>query len=99
MEMVVSSHTLGSVELRSWVDYTFSKWFLNLPGVAAVEVGGGLEREIQIIPDQEKLAHIGLSLQDFAEQIKQQNIDSPGGRMIAERQEITTRSAGRFSSI
>ncbi len=99
MELVVSSHTLSSVELRSWVDYTFSKWFLNLPGVAAVEVGGGLEREIQIIPDQEKLAHIGLSLQNFAEQIKQQNTDSPGGRMIAERQEITTRSAGRFSSI
>jgi multidrug efflux pump subunit AcrB len=99
MEMVVSSNTLGSVELRSWADYTFSKWFLNLPGVAAVEVGGGLEREIQIIPDQEKLAHIGLSLQDFARQIKQQNIDSPGGRMIAKRQEITTRSEGRFNSI
>ncbi len=99
MELVVSSTTLSSVELRSWADYTFSKWFLNLPGVAAVEVGGGLQREIQIIPDQEKLAHIGLSLQDFARQIQQQNTDSPGGRMIAKRQEITTRSAGRFTSL
>jgi multidrug efflux pump subunit AcrB len=99
MQLVVSSHTLDSVELRSWADYTFSKSFLNLPGVASVEVGGGLEREIKIVPDQEKLAHIGLSLQDFARQIKQQNTDSPGGRMIAKRQEIMTRSAGRFSSI
>ena len=99
MEMIVSSDKLNSVELRTWADYTFSKGFLNLPGVAAIEVGGGLEREIQIIPDQEKLANIGLSLQDFAQQIRQQNTDSPGGRMIARRQEITTRSEGRFSSI
>ncbi len=99
MELVVSSEKLNSVELRTWADYIFSKWFLNLPGVAAVEIGGGLEREIQIIPDQEKLANIGLSLQDFAEQISSQNTDSPGGRMIARRQEITTRSEGRFSSL
>ncbi len=99
MELIVSSNKLNSVELRSWADYILSKWFLNLPGVAAVEVGGGLEREILIIPDQEKLANVGLSLQEFARQIKQQNIDSPGGRMIATRQEITTRSAGRFRSL
>jgi len=99
MELVVSSNKLNSVELRTWADYTFSKWFLNLPGVASVEVGGGLQREILIIPDQEKLANIGLSLQDFAEQIQLQNTDSPGGRMISRRQEITTRSEGRFSSL
>lgn len=99
MELVVSSNKLNSVELRTWADYIFSKWFLNLPGVAAVEVGGGLEREIQIIPDQEKLAHIGLSLQNFAQQINKQNTDSPGGRMMAKDQEITTRSEGRFSSL
>ncbi len=99
MELVISSHTLSSVELRSWVDHTFSKSFLNLPGVASTEVGGGLEREIHIIPDQEKLANIGLSLQALAQQIRQQNIDSPGGRMVATRQEITTRAVGRFQSI
>ena len=99
MELIISSNTLSSVELRSWADYTFSKWFLNLPGVASAEVGGGLQREIQIIPDQEKLANVGLSLQDFAQQIRQQNIDSPGGRMIATRQEITTRAEGRFRSL
>jgi len=99
MQIIVSSDKLNSVELRSWADHVFSKSFLNLPGVASIETGGGLEREIQIIPDQEKLANIGLSLQDFARQIRQQNSDSPGGRMIAKRQEIATRSEGRFGSI
>ncbi len=99
MELIISSDTLNSVELRSWTDYTFARWFLNLPGVASAEVGGGLQREIQIIPDQEILANIGLSLQDFARQIRQQNADSPGGRMFAKRQEITTRAEGRFRSL
>lgn len=99
MELVISSSSHTSVELRSWADYSFSRWFLNLSGVASTEVGGGLQREIQIIPDQEKLANIGLSLQDLAQQIRQQNVDSPGGRMIATRQELSTRTVGRFQSL
>ncbi|MBE9567617.1 MAG: efflux RND transporter permease subunit, partial [Proteobacteria bacterium] len=99
MDLVVSSNIRNSIELRTWADYVFSKWFLNLPGVAAVEVGGGLEREIQIVPDQEKLATVGLSLQEFSRQIRTQNTDSPGGRMIGQNLEITTRSEGRFKSI
>ncbi|MDH5257497.1 MAG: efflux RND transporter permease subunit, partial [Gammaproteobacteria bacterium] len=52
LEFVVSSGLRDSVELRSWTDNTLRKWFLNLPGVAAAEVGGGMQREIQILPDQ-----------------------------------------------
>ncbi|HBE92506.1 MAG TPA: AcrB/AcrD/AcrF family protein, partial [Gammaproteobacteria bacterium] len=55
MEFVVSSPIRDAVELRSWTDDVLRKWFLNLPGVAAAEVGGGLVREIHIIPDQRRL--------------------------------------------
>jgi len=99
MELVVSSSTRNSVELRSWADYIFSKWFLNLPGVASVEVGGGLEREIHIIADQEKLAASALSLQELAQQIQRQNTDAPGGRMSGHGHEVTTRAEGRFRSL
>jgi CzcA family heavy metal efflux pump len=99
MEMVLSSSQRDPVELRTWADYTFSRWFLNLPGVAAVEVGGGLEREIEIKPDQEKLASIGLSLGDLADLIKRSNEDAPGGRLISPAQEISTRTRGRFESV
>lgn len=99
MDLVISSSELSSIELRKWADYIFSKWFLNLPGLASIEVGGGLQREIRIVPDQEKLARIGLSLQAFSNQITRQNIDSPGGKMISTRQEVSTRSEGRFKSL
>ena len=99
MEMIVSSSERDPVELRSWADFTFSRWFLNLPGIASVEIGGGLEREVQIIADQEKLASIGLSLTDLAELIQRNNADAPGGRLMSSTQEITTRTRGRFESI
>ena len=50
-EYVVSSDLRGPVALRTWVDYTLGPWLLNLPGVAAAEVGGGLVREIQVLAD------------------------------------------------
>jgi len=99
MEMVLSSSQRDPVELRTWADYTFSRWFLNLPGVAAVEVGGGLVREIEIQPDQEKLAGIGLSLGDLADLIERSNEDAPGGRVISPAQEISARTRGRFESV
>ena len=99
MELILSSSERDPVELRSWSDFTFSKWFLNLPGVAAVEIGGGLEREIQIVPDQEKLASIGLSLTDLSELIQRSNTDAPGGRLISDTREISTRTRGRFDSV
>jgi CzcA family heavy metal efflux pump len=99
MEMIVSSNELDPVELRSWADFIFSRWFLNLPGVASVEVGGGLEREVQIIADQEKLASIGLSLADLSNLIERNNADAPGGRLMSSTQEISTRTRGRFESI
>ncbi|HHO59453.1 MAG TPA: efflux RND transporter permease subunit, partial [Thiotrichales bacterium] len=99
LELVVSSTDMDAIELRSWVDYTFSKWFLNLPGVASVEVGGGLEREIDIIPDQEKLALAGLTLQSLSEQVRSQNVDAPGGRLQTGSEVLSARTAGRFTSL
>ncbi len=64
---MVSSPLRDPVELRDWVDYSLRKWLLNLPGVAAAEVGGGLMREVQVIADQDRLAGLGLDILDLAE--------------------------------
>ncbi len=98
-EFVVSSSLRDPVELRSWVDYELSKWFLNLPGVAAAEVGGGLVREILIQADQLRLAGLGMHLLDLRELLQSANVETPGGRLLMERGEISGRTAGRFQSV
>ncbi len=99
MEFVINSRLRTSAELRRWVDDSFSKWFLNLPGVAAAEVGGGVLREIQIIPDQQRLAGIGLNYQDLIKALQISNSDEPIGRLQMSDHEITGRISGRFTSI
>jgi len=99
MELIVSSDTKSSVELRSWVDYNFSKWFLNLPGIASTEVGGGLIREINIILDQNKLNHYGFTVEDITNQFEKENKDIAGGKLYGKHQEISIRALGRFTNL
>ncbi len=99
LEFVVSSPLRDPVELRSWVDDVFSKWFINLPGVAAAEVGGGLIREIQVLPDQQRLAGVGLTMQDVIDALQRGNREDPAGRLRMTSQELPGRISGRFTSV
>jgi len=99
LELAISSTKLNSVKLREWVDYNFSRWFINLPGVASAEVGGGNVREIQIIVDQEQLTHFGITLNELKNSIRDNNLEAPAGRLNTGHQELSTRTLGRFQSI
>jgi CzcA family heavy metal efflux pump len=99
MEFVVSSTRRDPVQLRSYVDYSLAKWFLNLPGVASTEVGGGLLREIQVLPDRERLAAVGLSSADLVTALRDANRDVPAGKLRAGAHEYSSRTAGRFASV
>ena len=99
LEFVVSSPLRDPVELRSWVDDVFGKWFLTLPGVAAAEVGGGLIREIQVLPDQQRLAGVGLDMEDIIQALQRGNREDPAGRLKMAQQEFSGRISGRFTRV
>jgi multidrug efflux pump subunit AcrB len=99
VEFIVSSTQLDPVQLRTFVDYNLSKWFINLPGVAASEVGGGLIREIQVLPDLERLAASGLTGDDLVTRLREANRDVAAGRLYAGTREYSSRTAGRFQSV
>ncbi len=98
-EYIISSESLDSAALRDWVDYDFSKQFLNLPGVAAVEVGGGTLREILIEPDQQRMAALGVNLDSLIKTIQQNNQEVPAGRLTMARQELSSRTSARFRTL
>ncbi len=98
-EFVVSSTSLGTAELRDWVEYDFTPHFLNLPGVAALETGGGTLREILIEPDQQRLAAVGLSVNALIETLQRNNDEFPGGRLTMSELEMSSRTSARVGSI
>jgi CzcA family heavy metal efflux pump len=99
MEFVVSSSLRDMTNLRTWTDDVFAKYFLNLPGVAAVEVGGGVLREVHVRPDPRRLAALGLTLDDITNAIERGNLDAPGGRLRMGEREYASRTSGRFDSV
>jgi len=61
-------------------------------GTAAVKVSGGLEDEIQIQVDQQKLAQLGLSIDQIAERVRAENVNLSGGRLEEGTQRFLVRT-------
>ena len=99
LELIVSSSDRNATALREWVDYEFSRWFLNIEGVAAAEVGGGLIREIQIVVDQEKIVARGLTMADIINTLKKENIDVASGTLYSGHRQLSARTQGRLQTI
>lgn len=68
-------------------------------GTAAVKVSGGLEDEIQIRVDQQKLSQLGLSIGQIAERIRAENVNLSGGRLEEGNQRFLVRTLNEFQDI
>ncbi len=68
-------------------------------GTAAVKVSGGLEDEIQIQVDQQKLSQLGIGIQQVAERIRAENVNLSGGRLEEGDQRFLVRTLNEFESV
>ena len=68
-------------------------------GTAAVKVSGGLEDEIQIQVDQQKLAQLDISIQQIAQRIRAENVNLSGGRLEEGTQRFLVRTINEFQTV
>jgi hydrophobe/amphiphile efflux-1 (HAE1) family protein len=65
----------------SWaIDNTISKRLLGVRGIAQVQRIGGVDREIRVELDPARLQALGLTAVEVNDQLRQLNLDAPGGR-------------------
>jgi multidrug efflux pump subunit AcrB len=76
----VSSSVLTEEELSWFVDNTITKRLLGVPGVAQVNRGGGVNREIRVELDPARMQALGITAVEVNDQLRNLNLDSPGGR-------------------
>jgi len=69
----------------------------QIPGVLDVKLIGGLEREVQVDVDPERLRYYGLSMHDVVEVIEKENVTIPGGSMDIGRYKYLIRVPGEFT--
>ena len=72
---------------------------LAVPGVAAVNVNGGRQEEIQVQVDPMKMAAYGVSMAKVQSVLTTQNVDVPGGSLTAGGTNLAFRTLGRFGSL
>ena len=69
-----------------------------ISGVLEVEVTGGLEREVRVEVESEKLAHYGLTINDFQEVVYGENQNTSGGAIRLGNGRFQLRVPGEFKT-
>jgi multidrug efflux pump subunit AcrB len=65
LEYVLSTDDATLDSLRAWIDTTLLRTLGDVPGVAALSVRGGPERDVEVVVDARRLAGFGLGLNDL----------------------------------
>ncbi len=95
----VGSNQRSVEELSDLVDRTISRKLLSVDGVASVSRVGGVDREIRVDLDPQQLNALGITATQVNDQIRQFNINLPGGRSDISGSEQGIRTIGSAQSI
>jgi hydrophobic/amphiphilic exporter-1 (mainly G- bacteria), HAE1 family len=90
------SEEAALMRLRRYADEELKKRLEPVEGVAAVKVGGGLEDEVQVLIDQQKLAQLNLPIATVIDRLKQENVNVSGGRLEEGSQRYLVRTMNQF---
>ena len=99
VQVVFESENMDLTQLRTWVDSWLTQRLLSAGGVAAVDVAGGLEREIRIFVDDEKLQAHGLDFATLERVLAAENLQRVGGRVTGQFRENIVRVMGEFNQL
>lgn len=82
-----------SIEDISWyIDDTVVRKLQSVKGVASVERNGGIDREIHVALDPDRLASLNVTAADINKQLRATNVDVAGGRSEVAGQEQAIRT-------
>lgn len=71
----------------------------TLPGVAAIDLVGGLQEQVRVDVHQGKLVFYGISVNQIIQLLQAENLTVPGGRINTEQLEYDVRLLGKFKTI
>ncbi len=92
--VAVRSTAMTLEELSWFVDNTVAKRLTAIPGVAQVSRTGGVSREVRVDLDPARLQALGLTAAQVNAQLRQLNVDVPGGRTEVSGAEQSVRVLG-----
>lgn len=97
--LAMRSDQMSNRQLRDLVDNRIKDRFARIGGVAAVQVSGGDEREIQVRLRRDKLLLYGIGIAQVQQAVQFASLNIPSGRMVDGDREFSIRVSGEFASV
>ena len=97
--IIGASGPLDPIELRRLVDDQMAYRLERLPGVGAIDIWGGLEREIEVGVDPGRLQSLGLTLDGVRDALMEADFEVAAGGLEEGRYERALRIPGRFTDL
>ena len=94
-----ASSKLDPIQTRRILEDEIKYRIERVPGVAALDIWGGLEREIHVDLSPDKLKALELSLDQVINRIRTANITLPAGTIETGNYEIALRTPGEYTDL
>ncbi len=98
-EFALESDSLDDLGLKIFANEELSRELSVIPGVATVDVSGGVNEEVRIEIDSKRLQALGIGVNQVLDTLRVRNQDIPGGRLRGETGEPLIRTLGKFDSV
>jgi multidrug efflux pump subunit AcrB len=95
----VASDNMTDTELSWFVDLTVTRELSAVPGIGRVSRVGGVEREIRVDLDPDRMAALGATASDVSRQLRRIQAEYPGGEGRLGGLEQTVRTTGIITSV
>ncbi len=98
-ELALTSPSLTLSQLRLFADEELGRELAVVPGVAGVDVVGGVKEEVQVNLDLKRLQALGVNVNNVLTALKERNVDISGGRLRDGAIEPLTRAIGKYRNV
>jgi len=92
-----ASSRLDPVQMRQIIEDQVKYRLERVPGVAAVDIRGGFEREIHVNLDPAKINALAIPLDQIISHIREGNVNIPAGTIEKGNFEVTIRTPGEYT--
>ena len=94
-----ASSDLDPIQTRRIIDDQIKYRIERVPGVASLDIWGGLEREIHVNLEPDKIKALGLPLDMILNKIRSENVDVPAGTIERGNYEVLIRTPGVYTNL
>jgi len=97
LSLAVSSESMPIVELTTLADETIRRKLESISGVGEVRITGGMEKEVRIYLQPDRMQAVGVSVPEVMAALQRQNLEAPAGRLERGATERLVRVTGRIT--